>query len=117
MKSSPIEWWRAMGSNLGNHQPMLMDARETSLHPNRPRFDPTVNLGHILTFIGFMATGFGVYSHFDKRLSVVEVKTEIQAQRSTEYEARIKESLQEIKSDVKDMKRSVDGFAASRSAR
>lgn len=91
-----------------------MDQTETVTHPNRPRFDPTINLGHILTFIGFLATGFGAYSHVDKRLSVVEVKAEIQAQKSSEYEARIKESLAEIKSDVKDVKRSVDGLASAR---
>lgn len=84
---------------------------ETTISPNRPRFDPTVNLGHILTFIGFMATGFAAYSQVDKRLSVVEVKSEIQAQKSVEFEGRIKESLQEIKVDVKDMKRSVDSLA------
>lgn len=87
---------------------------ETIQHPNRPRFDPTVNLGHILTFIGFMATGFAAYSHVDKRLSVVEVKSELQAQKSVEFEGRIKESLQEIKTDVKDMKRSVDSLASKR---
>lgn len=94
-----------------------MSQTDAAHHPNRPRFDPTINLGHILTFIGFIATGFAAYSHFDKRLSVVEVKTELQAQRSAEYEVRVKDSLSEIKSDVKDMKRSVDSLASGRHAR
>lgn len=37
-------------------------------------FDPTINLGHLLTFIGFLATGFGAYATLDKRLSVQESK-------------------------------------------
>ena len=40
----------------------------------RPRFDGTINLGHILTFVGFMAAGFSAYSTLDKRISVEEVE-------------------------------------------
>jgi len=28
-------------------------------HDHKPRFDPTINLGHVLTFVGFMIAGFG----------------------------------------------------------
>lgn len=36
------------------------------------KFDPTVNLGHILTFVGFLVTGFAAYGTLDKRISVAE---------------------------------------------
>ena len=39
---------------------------------NRVRFDPTVNLGHVLTFIGFIISGFLAYQNIDKRIAVLE---------------------------------------------
>lgn len=36
------------------------------------RFDPTINLGHILTFAGFMVAGFAAYGVLDKRVAVLE---------------------------------------------
>lgn len=36
------------------------------------RFDPTINLGHVLTFAGFMVTGFAAYGVVDKRVAVLE---------------------------------------------
>ena len=38
----------------------------------RIRFDPTVNLGHVLTFVGFILAGIGAWSTLDKRLVVLE---------------------------------------------
>jgi hypothetical protein len=58
------------------------------------RFDPTVNLGHILTFAGFMVSGFVAYGVMDKRVTVLE-------------EARIAQSAIDRKQDEDraDMKR------------
>jgi low affinity Fe/Cu permease len=36
------------------------------------RFDPTINLGHVLTFAGFMVSGFAAYGVMDKRVAVLE---------------------------------------------
>jgi hypothetical protein len=40
----------------------------------QPRFDPTINLGHILTFLGFMAAGFGAYSSVRAEMAVYQVQ-------------------------------------------
>lgn len=77
-------------------------------HRKKLSFDPTINLGHILTFIGFLATGFGAYSTLDKRLAVQEIRSVEMETRQREQELRIKDSLQEIKSDIKDVRRSTD---------
>jgi hypothetical protein len=43
------------------------------------RFDPTINLGHVLTFAGFIVAGFGAYSALDKRVVVLEEQRFAQA--------------------------------------
>lgn len=36
------------------------------------KFDPSVNLGHVLTFVGFLLAGFTAYGVMDKRVAVLE---------------------------------------------
>ena len=55
---------------MNDHHPAVT----TDINLRRPRFDGTINLGHILTFVGFMAAGFSAYSTLDKRISVEEVE-------------------------------------------
>jgi hypothetical protein len=78
--------------------------------PQRKRlsFDPTINLGHVLTGIMMLGAGFGAYSTLDRRLAVQEEKTSAIVLRQQEQQAQVKDSLQEIKSDVKDVQRSVN---------
>lgn len=74
----------------------------------RVSFDPTINLGHVLTFVGFLVTGFSAYSTLDKRVSLIESQTTVVMDRSREQDTRLKETLAEIKLDVKDLQRSVN---------
>lgn len=74
----------------------------------RFNFDPTINLGHILTFAGFMVVGFGAFGNLDKRLTVTEVQNTSAVERSNDQDKRIKESLQELKTDIKDVQRAVN---------
>lgn len=83
----------------------------TPVEPQRQRrvaFDPTINLGHVLTFVGFLVTGFSAYSTLDKRVSLIESQTTVVMDRSREQDTRLKETLAEIKLDVKDLQRSVN---------
>lgn len=71
------------------------------------RFDPTINLGHVLTFIGFAVAGFTAWSTLDKRITVIEERASFQTQIDRNQDAVlnsnmlvIKESLGEIKSQV-----------------
>lgn len=36
------------------------------------KFDNTVSMGNVLTFIGFIVAGFGAYGAMDKRVAVLE---------------------------------------------
>jgi hypothetical protein len=42
----------------------------------KPRFDPTVHLGHIITFVGFVVTAVGGWYVVDYRLMSVERQIE-----------------------------------------
>lgn len=76
-------------------------------------FDPTINLGHILTFVGFICAGFGAYWTLDKRVSLLEERAIQIEVRLRENNASVKDSLQEIKDDVKDMRRAVESVSGA----
>ena len=44
------------------------------------KFDSTINLGHILTFLGFMVAGLAAWTTLDKRVVVLEESKKAQAQ-------------------------------------
>lgn len=72
------------------------------------RFDPTINLGHVLTFAGFMVAGFGAYGVMDKRLAIVEQGFVTQAaidRRQDEDRAEMKRSNRE---DFKEINAKLD---------
>jgi hypothetical protein len=82
------------------------------LHATRQRgrlaFDPTINAGHLLTFLGFMVSGFLAYSTLDKRVAVIEQRTTSTEQRAAEQDARIKDTLGEIKQDLREVKGAIN---------
>lgn len=75
------------------------------------RFDPTVNLGHILTFVGFIATGAGAYSLLEKRVSLLEDKALRAVQDSERTRSELKDATRELRDDVKDVQRTVNDLA------
>ncbi len=89
---------------------MDIDATVRMEDPPKKRlnYDPTINLGHILTFIGFMASGFVAYNNLDKRLSIQEQMTVQVAAQRAEKDQVMKETLKEMQGDVKELSRSVN---------
>lgn len=77
-------------------------------HSGRVRFDPTINLGHILTFLGFMLAGFAAYGNIDKRITLTELQSTAAIERTSEQDKRMSESLKELKTDIKDVQRAVN---------
>jgi len=75
------------------------------------RFDPTVNPGHVLTFLGFLVAGFVAYATLDKRITVVEQRTVAAEQRIVEQDMRVNHTLAEIKRDVRDTSIAVNQLA------
>ena len=77
----------------------------------RITFDPTINAGHLLTFAGFLISGFVAYSTLDKRVTVVEQRASSTEQRASEQDSRIKDSLGEIKQDLREVKGAINELA------
>lgn len=87
---------------------------------NGLRFDPTINAGHILTFVAtmvtvavFFVTGWNL---LDKRVVVLEQGAVYQAKRDDAQDMAIGEKLGDIKEAVKDVRRSVDDLRRDQQA-
>ena len=76
----------------------------------RLTFDPTINAGHILTFLGFILSMMVGWSVLDKRVVVLEEARKTQAQLDQHQDAMlranvdsVRESLAEIKAGVREL--------------
>ena len=87
--------------------------RHDSAHPHAPpthgvKFDPTVNLGHILTFVGFMVAIFTAWTTLDKRVTVIEERATFQSQIDRAQDAKLVESMTQIKESLSDIKGNIN---------
>ncbi|MBN9411347.1 MAG: TMF family protein [Burkholderiales bacterium] len=98
----------------------MRDSDIVPLENGRPRrrvsFDPTINLGHVLTFVGFMVAGFSAYSTLDKRQSVYEQQMTFVVENARAQEMRLNAALGELKTDMKELQRSVNDLSRNTSA-
>jgi hypothetical protein len=76
--------------------------------PKKLTFDPTINAGHILTFIAMVVGLMTSYSLLDKRIGVLEERSNTAIQQATERTTEQKDAIREIKSDIKDVQRSLN---------
>jgi hypothetical protein len=74
----------------------------------RFNFDPTINLGHLLTFGGCIGAGLIAYSSLVTRVTVVEQRADAIETRAREQDGRIKDTLGEIKADLREVRRGVE---------
>lgn len=74
----------------------------------RLRFDPTINLGHLLTFAGFMVTIMITWSTMDKRVTVLEEARKVQEARDIAQDGRLSEKMGEIRDSLAELKRGVE---------
>ena len=89
----------------------LDDAAHSAAKPRRRVvFDPTINLGHVLTFIGFISTGVLAYQNLDRRQTVQETRFQIAQEHQREQDTRLKEALSELRADVKELRKTVEDF-------
>lgn len=74
----------------------------------RIRFDGTINLGHILTFLGFLVSAMVAWTTMDKRVVVLEEARVYQTsvdKRQDEDRSAIK---QQVREDYKDISNKLD---------
>lgn len=74
----------------------------------RVQFIPKIDLGHVLTIVAMSGALVTVYSSFDKRLAIAEEANKTGQIRATEKETQWKESLLDLKIDVKELQRSIN---------
>jgi len=78
------------------------------------KFDSTINLGHLLTFVGFVMTGFGAWATIDRRLTVLEESRRVQAQIDANQDERLSQSMGQIKESLSDIRRNLESFRPAR---
>lgn len=78
------------------------------------KFDATINLGHVLTFIGFVIAGFTAWSTLDKRLTVIEERAQFQAQIDRAQDAKLVESMTTIKESLADIRSNINRLSDGR---
>jgi len=79
--------------------------------PHRIKFDATINLGHIITFVGFILAGFGAWATLDKRIVVLEERRHTQSAIDTAQDARALDSSNELKAVLLRLDRQVERLA------
>lgn len=77
---------------------------------NGLKFDPTINAGHILTFVGFLLAGFVGWTTLDKRVVVLEQErarqNTVDQHQDTLHRSQmdaVRESLADIKQGIKEL--------------
>lgn len=83
-------------------------AQEKPTTEKRIRFDGTINLGHVLTFVGFIASGFAAYSTMDKRIVVLEEARLVQRQIDDRQDTDRAEMKKAMREDIKEVMRKID---------
>lgn len=61
------------------------------------RFDPTINLGHLLTFFGFIFVVMAAWGTMDKRVTILEENKLLQKQIDISQDAHNVESTRQVK--------------------
>lgn len=74
----------------------------------RLHFDPTINAGHLLTFLGMLAALLIGWSTMDKRVVVLEEAKTYQRERNAAQDAAIREMLIEIRQGQMETRRTLD---------
>lgn len=72
------------------------------------QFDKTINLGHVLTMITFLAGISVQWNIIDKRVTVLEESRAIQRERDAAQDQAAREKAGEIKEALRDLKHGIE---------
>ena len=78
------------------------------------RFDPTINLGHVLTFVGFITTMAAGWVNLDKRLTVMETKQLQQVHIDLKQDERLRDELILIRASQERIENKLDTLTQDR---
>lgn len=86
---------------------MQTDAPTDTKH-KRFSFDPTINLGHILTFVGLLGAMVVGWNTLDKRVVVLEEAKTYQRERDAAQDSTINDKLTDLRQYMREIKQGVD---------
>lgn len=89
------------------------DSGSSGTARKRVSFDPTINLGHVLTMLMFIGAGVSMYFTLDKRISKQEDLAPVLQTVRDEKDSRTQASLTALSSDLKEVKQAVDKLSLS----
>lgn len=89
---------------------MAEDSAPVPLESKRRRvqFDPTINLGHVLTFLVMVASIMGVYSTVNSQIAMHSVRLDAIEKAAIVEKAHLADTVNGLRDDVKDTKRAVE---------
>ena len=85
-----------------------LEEQEKVKKQRRLIFDPTINLNHIISFLGILTFGIGIYASLDKRVLVLETSTSRQDLRDLTQDADRQRISTEMKDATVDIKHSIE---------
>lgn len=72
------------------------------------RFDPTINFGHLLTFIGFLATGSMAWMAMNTRVAVLEEARQTQIRIDAKQDSAIESNQKVVREDLNQINQKLD---------
>lgn len=75
------------------------------------KFEPTINLGHVISLISFLLAGLGAWQALDKRLVVVEQMQLNQVNTDKRQDAQLDETKKIVREDLKEISGKLDRIA------
>jgi hypothetical protein len=78
---------------------------QNTKEPLRIKFDPTINLGHVLTFVGFVVAGFIAYQALEKRVLILETNQQRQELRDAQQDRDTSRISEDTKAALEEIKR------------
>jgi len=71
-------------------------------------FDPTINAGHVLTFVTLVIAGFASWGLLDKRVTVIEQAQMYQRERDIAQDGAVVQKFGEVKEALTEVKQAVN---------
>jgi hypothetical protein len=72
------------------------------------RFDPQINMGHILQIVVLIFGIFAAYNNLDKRQEIMDQKVKLLESESEKKSAMWTKALDDLRDDMKDSSRKID---------
>lgn len=74
----------------------------------RVTFDPTINLGHVISAVAFVGSVWLAWTNMDKRVLVLEENSKLQQQIDRHQDELSRINMQQIREALADIKRGVE---------